>query len=167
MVPEALREAITEALTADLFTFGTDRHWIQYRAPKLAGIFELDPRWVDSILASTNADLWSNLSAQLTSTRGGQRDDDLRRVLEWLTANALVETPRVQFIPAHRRITSSAPDTLDAWNLDGAGLVNRLDRVKNAGFREEELKRAYISICDGLATLLEVQTCDYVVPRKW
>lgn len=152
-------------LNLEDLTLGTNSVWLKYNAPTLDGPWNIDADWAKRIWGLVRPIFWTDASRTLTSAVGGGELADLMDVLVWLTQHALAEVPKMQFIPAHRKISSTGADPGDTWQLSGEGLINRLDRLKNASFNERDLKRAYGAIRAGLAELLDVAECDYVVPR--
>jgi hypothetical protein len=147
-------------LSEELFRRGTSWPWLPFTTVGVGSEFAIDPLWIEQGFQTVPQSTWSRFSTELTSTQGGQRLGNISRVVESLK-RGLMPFPEVAFIPAHRKVSGG-----DNWDLSGAGLVDRLDELKNAGATQKAEKRAYATIRREMAALLEVSSCDYNVPRQ-
>lgn len=150
---------LDELISHELFTRGTDWCWLPFRSDGPGQPFAVDYLWLNEAATAIPAEIWQQLSMDLTSQSGGGPLENHRRVVQFL-ARSLMSFPEVAFIPAHRRVLAG-----EAWDLSGSGLIDRLDTLKNAGALERQEKRAYADIRAGMADLLDVEACDYNVPR--
>jgi hypothetical protein len=103
---------------------------------------------------------WSDYSLKVSGSRGGQRGDDTRRVLNWLRRTAIAP-PNTVLVPPHRSVQSG--DGADDWDFSGVGIIDRLHRVRNPDFDEDHLRAQSDLLRRDLQRLLEDDTLDFGV----
>lgn len=106
---------------------------------------------------------WHELSRRLTSEAGGKRGDDTGRVLNWIRRSHLLSPPPTILVPPARTISAGSTDD---WDFSGAGIIERLDDLRNADFDRPDARELYALVCSRLGSLLEEPRLDYVVPRS-
>jgi hypothetical protein len=106
---------------------------------------------------------WNRLSSALTSLSGGAHGADAQRVLEWLRTH-LASPPRTAFVPPSRSMRSG--DEVAEWDFGGAGVVEKLKRILNPEFYEDELRVQALALRDDLRILLEESELEYEVPAS-
>jgi len=96
----------------------------------------------------------SELSGQLTGTRGGAPEDDAQRVLTRLVGDlgVLTSLPMVETIDAFRRITPSGDGEA---LLSGPGLIERLAYLQHPPFGQEADRERFDGINRFMGTLFD------------
>ncbi len=103
---------------------------------------------------------WAQLSADLAKASGGGRGQNAGRVLTWLRQHAL-EPPPTAFVPPSRSIRSGSATS--EWDFGGEGVIDRLHRIRNPEFDEDDLREQGISLTRDLRTLLEDDGLEFEV----
>ncbi len=113
-----------------------------------------------ALMAEADNVPWASLSSKVTNIHGGGSGEDARRVLTWLCQQVLQPPPTV-FVPPSRSIRSGG--TTDDWDFGGDGVLDRLHRIRNPEFDEEDLRGQGAFLTRDLRLLLEDGDLDFEV----
>ncbi len=133
---------------------------VPLEGPDLSSQFEVTLELARSLMGEGGNVPWADLSSKVTTTRGGGGGEDAKRVLTWLRQQVLQPPPTV-FVPPSRSIRSGG--ATDDWDFGGEGVLDRLHRIRNPEFDEDELRGQGASLTRDLRLLLEDADLEFEV----
>jgi predicted ATPase len=166
-LPDAQRNRVhrvlaNKLLRSDSFSDENGDIWFTYKSANHNGQFTLEHN-VDDILQILDYREWEQLWIGLTGRGGG----DIRA--HWIpeTLNKLAyipgEIPKVEVIPAIRKIGSAGSEASD---FSGEGIIERLAKIQNPPLVDQAEKEKFIAINSFVQEVLENQSAKIEIPYE-
>lgn len=124
----------------------------------------MDEEWLEAAFGETGPDgaqAFRNASAAITSTSGGQRLDDVRRVVSSLKVEAAV--PPTITLNAFRKIS---PAVDGGSPLDGAGVIDDLANLDRPAAGDVAAEERFVAVQEFVRSVLEDSSVRLEVPRS-
>lgn len=133
--------------------------WVPFAASTLGSKLDVQPPpGLKKVLATRQ---WRDLWGCLTQLSGGSIDDWVSGTLLALAGTAPT-APRVDLVPAFRRIQNGDPKDDD---LSGLGLVGRLQALQNPGYSEQAARLRFGRINQFLQWVLDDTSASIEIPH--
>jgi predicted ATPase len=149
-------------LRSNVLCGGTNVTWLPFEAAT-SQIFSLNKKIIDE-LANTFPDprQWQNLWAEITQQgRGDLRQHWIPETLERIAR--LIVLPTFSIIPSVRRYSTESTDKSD--DFSGLGIIDRLAKLQNPGYKEQVLKDKFLTINNFVRVVTGNQTATLEIPH--
>lgn len=156
------RQLAKKLLTSNRFLGDDGVIWFSYKSSNPNGEFQFENKYNISELAPLLNDReWQSLWGALT--RLGQGDRDQHWIPETISALAYTpeNTPNVEVIPAIRKI---GLDGSEATDYSGEGIIERLAKIQNPSFSNQEQKDKFHTINTFVQEVLENPSATIEIP---
>jgi predicted ATPase len=161
------QQALVRFLSSEPFRLGGDLFWLRYEMePGHQGrvTVALSDGQLQSAMDGVAPDSLAavrDASSSLTNTTGGNRTDDLRRVLNQL--NPMSTIPNVETISAFRQVKEAGAE--GALSYSGEGLIEALAKLQDPDIADLADRQRFEAINDFLRSVLDDQTARLQIPH--
>jgi predicted ATP-dependent endonuclease of OLD family len=157
-----LSKWLDTVLKSNILSNGTGVTWLPFEAPPNQA-FSLRKETIDQLAAANliNFDQWQRLWITITSQgRGGLKEHWIPQTLEKIAG--LMTLPTFSIIPSVRRYSAEKTDKTD--DFSGLGIIDKLAKLQNPGYREQVLKDRFQKINNFVRNVTGNQTATLEIP---
>ncbi len=152
---------IDDILESDLLCKGTNIAWIPFQESANQSFSVSNDTIEELATMLLTLQQWQNLWNKIT----GQGSGDIRA--HWVPQTlqkfvSIMELPALSIIPSVRRYSSETTDKAD--DFSGIGIIDRLAKLQNPGYREQTLKDKFSTINDFVRVVTGNQTATLEIP---